>query len=261
MYFRRVEVTADSTDLDNHIINPFITVTLNIYEMYIRIRYMKLSDITKYKKIGSYFPRSRLQRQRLQKHNNFGHEQNYYYDISKPPEIAHYIENRFLPLFMDYKRNARINTRRLRIWRISIIALTLFIIIFNVVAIGNSNYRNNSSVIAMGIVSSIAAALIVGFTAFLQLTKAQENWLLYGTISEKLERQYNLFKFKGGVYANRDKEGAVDGENEINRLFVENVENISLHKGQDLDRTILLLLLPILLLLIQGQLQQNHLQQ
>jgi hypothetical protein len=75
----------------------------------------------------------------------------------------------------------------------------------------------------MGIVSSIAAALILGFTAFLQLTKSQENWLLYSTISEKLEREYNLFKFKGSPYslsANKEPNDV----NKINRLFVEIVE-------------------------------------
>jgi Protein of unknown function (DUF4231) len=77
-------------------------------------------------------------------------------------------------------------------------------IIFNVKAIAGNNNNSSSkssSIIAMGIFSSIAAALILGFTAFLQLTKSQENWLLYSTISEKLEREYNLFKFKGGPYS------------------------------------------------------------
>jgi Protein of unknown function (DUF4231) len=64
----------------------------------------------------------------------------------------------------------------------------------------NSPNNKSSSIIAMGIVSSIAAALILGFTAFLQLAKSQENWLLYNTISEKLEREYNLFKFKGDPF-------------------------------------------------------------
>jgi len=75
-----------------------------------------------------------------------------------------------------------------------------------------------------GNVSSIAAALILGFTAFLQLTKSQENWLLYSTISEKLEREYNLFKFKGCPYslsANKEPNDV----NKINRLFVEIVKH------------------------------------
>ena len=128
-------------------------------------------------------------------------------------------------MLRQYKNNARINTRRLRIWRVSIIVLTIFIIIFNVIDISSNNSTNNRSfsIITMGIVSSIAAALILGFTAFLQLTKSQENWLLYSTISEKLEREYNLFKFEGGPYslsANKEPNDV----NKINRLFVEIVK-------------------------------------
>jgi Protein of unknown function (DUF4231) len=104
--------------------------------------------------------------------------------------------------------------------------------------VGNSSSPSNksSSIIAMGIVSSIAAALVLGFTAFLQLTKFQENWFLYSTISEKLEREYNLFKFKGDPYslsANNEKEGESDDVNKINKLFVEVVENIISTRGSD----------------------------
>jgi hypothetical protein len=38
-------------------------------------------------------------------------------------------------MLRQYKNNARINTRRLRIWRVSITVLTIFIIIFNVIDI------------------------------------------------------------------------------------------------------------------------------
>ena len=87
-----------------------------------------------------------------------------------------------------------------------------------------------------GLFLPLLATLILGFTAFLQLTKSQENWLLYSTISEKLEREYNLFKFKGGPYslsANNEKEGESDDVNKINRLFVEIVENIILTQGSE----------------------------
>ncbi len=203
---------------------------------------MKLRDITKYRVIKRYFQRSKQSRQvnssfiPANSKNEFDY---YHFDVTKPPEISDYIENRFLPIFRQYKNNARINTRRLRLWRVSIIVLTLFMIIFNVIVIsGTSNSPSNksSSIIAIGIVSSIAAALILGFTAFLQLTKSQENWLLYSTISEKLEREYNLFKFKGGPYslsANNEKEGESADVNKINKLFVESVENIILTQGSE----------------------------
>jgi Protein of unknown function (DUF4231) len=208
---------------------------------------VKLRDITKYRVIERYLPHRSRQAQRIDSSSltptstNSKNELDYYhFDVTKPPEISDYIENRFLPIFRQYKNNARINTRRLRIWRVSIIVLTMFMIIFNIIAISgnNSNSPSNksSSIIAMGIVSSIAAALVLGFTAFLQLTKSQENWLLYSTISEKLEREYNLFKFKGGPYsisANNEKEGESADVNKINKLFVEVVENIISTRGSD----------------------------
>jgi Protein of unknown function (DUF4231) len=204
---------------------------------------VKLKDITKYRVIERYLPHRSKQIQQVDSSlspTNSKNELDYYhFDATKPPEISDYIENRFLPIFRQYKNNARINTRRLRIWRVSIIVLTMFVIIFNVIAIAsNSNNQSNksSSIIAMGIVSSIAAALILGFTAFLQLTKSQENWLLYSTISEKLEREYNLFKFKGGPYflsANKEKEEESGDVDKINKLFVEIVENIILTQGSD----------------------------
>ncbi|MGA9845471.1 MAG: DUF4231 domain-containing protein [Nitrososphaeraceae archaeon] len=204
---------------------------------------MKLRDIPKYRVIKRYFQRSKQSRQVNSSLApvNSKNELDYYYhfDVTKPPKISDYIENRFLPIFRQYKNNARINTRRLRIWRVSIIVLTVFMIIFNVIVISsnsNSPGIKSSSIIAMGIVSSIAAALILGFTAFLQLTKSQENWFLYSTISEKLEREYNLFKFKGGPYSlstNDEKEGESGDVNKINKLFVEIVENIILTQGSE----------------------------
>jgi hypothetical protein len=199
---------------------------------------VKLRDITKYRVIEKYLPQRSKQPRQIDSSftpTDSKNELDYYHlDLTKPPEISDYIKNRFLPTFRQYKNNARLNTRRLRIWRVSIIVLTMFMIIFNVIVISGNNSSSNgsSSIIAIGIVSSIAAALILGFTAFLQLTKSQENWLLYSTISEKLEREYNLFKFKGGPYsllANNEPNDI----NKINRLFVEIVENIILTQGSD----------------------------
>ena len=191
---------------------------------------MKLRDITRYRVIERYL-RQRSKQTRQIDSSSFTttdskNELDYYhFDLTKPPEISDYIKNRFLPIFRQYKNNARLNTRRLRMWRVSIIVLTMFMIIFNVIVISGNNSSSNrsSSIIAMGIVSSIAAALILGLTAFLQLTKSQENWLLYSTISEKLEREYNLFKFKGGPYSLSASKEPND-VNKINRLIVDIVE-------------------------------------
>ena len=59
-----------------------------------------------------------------------------YYDVNKTPEISDYIQKRFLPRFHSYKTKTKINAQRFQLWRSSIIILTLFIVIFDVAALG-----------------------------------------------------------------------------------------------------------------------------
>jgi len=126
---------------------------------------VKLKDITKYRVIERYLPDRSKQLRKIDSSFSTIDSKNeldyYHFDVTKPPEISDYIKNIFLPILRQYKNNARINTRRLRIWRVSIIVLTIFIIIFNVIDIPSNNSTNNRSfsIITMGIVSSIAAAL------------------------------------------------------------------------------------------------------
>jgi hypothetical protein len=125
----------------------------------------------------------------------------YYYDVAKTPEISDYLEKRFIPMFQWYKSKTKLNMRQFFIWRVSSIILTLFIIIFDVIALGYANRSASSAVAGIGIASSIAAALILGFTTLLQLTKAHENWLLYSRTFERLEREYHLFMLKASPYS------------------------------------------------------------
>jgi Protein of unknown function (DUF4231) len=148
------------------------------------------------------------------------------YDINKPAEISDYIQKRFLPVFRWYKNRTSANARRFRFWRISIIILTLFIVIFDISALG---YYAGKSSSATAIASSIAAVLILGSTAFVQLTRTQENWILFSTASQRLEREYQLFMLKAGVYSpsTRPASTSVDEDDQAkSRLFVENIENI-----------------------------------
>src|ERR671931_905558 len=62
--------------------------------------------------------------------------QYYYYDVAKIPEITDYLEKRFIPMFQWYKNKTKVNMRQFFIWRVSIIILTLFIIIFDVIVLG-----------------------------------------------------------------------------------------------------------------------------
>jgi Protein of unknown function (DUF4231) len=136
--------------------------------------------------------RQQLGRARLQQNlnPNFSSET---YEINKPVEISDYIQKRFLPVFHWFKNRTSANMRKFRIWRISIIFLTLFIVIFDISVLGYYAGRSSS---ATAIASSIAAVLILGSTAFVQLTRTQENWQLFSTAFQRLEREYQLFMIK-----------------------------------------------------------------
>ncbi|PWU81422.1 MAG: hypothetical protein DLM72_07045 [Candidatus Nitrosopolaris wilkensis] len=148
------------------------------------------------------------------------------YDINKPAEISDYIQKRYLPVFHWFKHRASANARRFRLWRITIIILTLFIVIFDVLALGYYAGRSSS---ATAIASSIAAVLILGSTAFIQLSRAQENSILFSTASQRLEREYQLFMLKAGVYTPSTPSASTneaEDDKAKSKLFVENIENI-----------------------------------
>jgi len=150
-----------------------------------------------------------------------------YYYTNKTPEISDYIQKRFLPVFHSYKTKTKINAQRFQLWRSSIIILTLFIVIFDVAALGY--YAGSRFFSFATIASSIAAALILGSTAFVQLTRSQENLLLFSTTSKRLEREYQLFMLKAGVYSSLDSSITTDSDADNknkSKLFVENIENI-----------------------------------
>ena len=118
-----------------------------------------------------------------------------HYDFNKPIEISDYIQKRFLPVSRWFKNRTRTNMRRFRLWSISVIVLTLFIVIFDISALGYYVGGSSSTVIATAtaIASSIAAVLILGSTAFVQLTRTQDNWLLFNAASQRLEREYQYY--------------------------------------------------------------------
>lgn len=158
-----------------------------------------------------------------------------HYDFNKPIEISDYIQKRFLPVSHWFKNRTRTNMRRFRLWSISVIVLTLFIVIFDISALGYYVGGSSSTVIASAtaIASSIAAVLILGSTAFVQLTRTQDNWLLFSAASQRLEREYQLFTLKAGIYSRPSSPSiAATSESESgsdktrNKLFVENIENI-----------------------------------
>lgn len=78
------------------------------------------------------------------------------YDINKPSEISDYIQKRFLPILRWYKNRTSVNARRFRFWRISIIILTLFIVIFDISALGYYAGRNSAA-------SAVASSIVPPF--------------------------------------------------------------------------------------------------
>ncbi|MGB6591315.1 MAG: DUF4231 domain-containing protein [Candidatus Nitrosopolaris sp.] len=148
------------------------------------------------------------------------------YDINKPAEISDYIQKRFLPIFYWFKSKTRSNLRRFKLWRISLIVLALFIVIFDVSVLG---YYDRPSSSATAIASSIAAVLMLGSTAFVQLTRTQENLFLFSTASQRIEREYQLFMLKAGVYSPSTPSASItvaEDDKSKSKLFVENIENI-----------------------------------
>ncbi|MGB6528053.1 MAG: DUF4231 domain-containing protein [Candidatus Nitrosopolaris sp.] len=170
----------------------------------------------------SYQPQ--LQGQQSQPQQNLGSNFSENYDIDKPAEISDYIQKRFLPVFHWFKSRTRTTVRRLQLWRVSIIILTLFIVIFDVSVLGYYDGRLFSS--ATPIASSIAAVLVLGSTAFVQLTRTQENLLLFSTASRRLEREYQLFMLKADVYSPSASTNLGEDYKAKNKLFVERIEDI-----------------------------------
>ena len=69
---------------------------------------------------------------------------------------------------------------------------------------------------------------MLGSTAFVQLTRTQENLLLFSTASQRLEREYQLFMLKAGVYPSTQSTSSnvAEDDKSKSKLFVENIENI-----------------------------------
>jgi hypothetical protein len=171
----------------------------------------------------SYQPLQQRQEQ-SQPQQNLSSNLSENYDINKPAEISDYIQKRYLPVFHWFQSRTRATVRRLQLWRVSIIILTLFIVIFDVSVLGYYDGRLFSS--ATAIASSIAAVLVLGSTAYVQLTRTQENLLLFSTASRRLEREYQLFMLKAGVYSPSASTNIDEDYKAKNKLFVERIEDI-----------------------------------
>ena len=77
--------------------------------------------------------------------------------------------------------------------------------------------RRGAHALAALFVSSVLSSVIVVVTAFLQMEKYFENWILYRTTTEALKREKILYENNAGEYATLN-------EVEKNRTLVERVE-------------------------------------
>jgi hypothetical protein len=153
-------------------------------------------------------------------------ETKFYDNISSiPPDISEYIEKRFKPQLNWYERKASVNMLRFRILRISIIILSFLTSIINAIGLVSNNYT-----IGIQLFTAIVTALILTLTSLLQLTKSQEDWILFRATAERLKSEYQSFVFGASPYHFEKEEKDIAKKN---ILFVERIENIYLTEGSD----------------------------
>ncbi len=84
---------------------------------------------------------------------------------------------------------------RFRILRISIIILSFITSIINAIGLVSNNYT-----IGIQLFTAIVTALILTLTSLLQLTKSQEDWILFRATAERLKSEYQSFVFGARRY-------------------------------------------------------------
>jgi hypothetical protein len=155
-------------------------------------------------------------------------ETKFYDNISSvPPDISEYMEKRFKPQLNWYEKKASDNMLRFRILRISIIILSFITSIINAIGLVSNNYT-----IGIQLFTAIVTALILTLTSLLQLTKSQEDWILFRATAERLKSEYQSFVFGASPYYFEEKEEK-DIAAKKNKLFVERIENIYLTEGSE----------------------------
>lgn len=137
---------------------------------------------------------------------------------SDKPNISDYINNRFEKQINWYHQAA---TRS----RIIFYICQALIIVFGAI-IPIANVAANTDSLAIRITSSVLGSLITIITGFLQLAKAQENWLLFRSTAENLKQEYHLFMQGGGEYSNPNL-----SSEEKNQLFIDRAEAIMTAEG------------------------------
>src|SRR5215831_9505642 len=116
-----------------------------------------------------------------------------------------------------YEKKAKENQYRYYKIQILILGVSALIPIVNVV---------DGHEFAIRTISSILGAIIVGATGILQLTKAQESWIIFRSTAETLKKEYNLYMLKAGDYSDLTLT-----DDKRDRLFIERSESVMAMKG------------------------------
>jgi hypothetical protein len=77
------------------------------------------------------------------------------------------------------------------------------------------------------VISSVLGAIVVGATGILQLTKAQESWIIFRSTAETLKKEYNLYMLKAGDYSDPNLT-----DEKRDKLFIEIAESVMPWKEQ-----------------------------
>jgi hypothetical protein len=159
---------------------------------------------------------------RLFGHSKEGDAEPYiqWYNTEKPPKASDYIKKRLELQLNWYDNKAKDNMYRYHKLQILIIGASVLIPIVNVVDGADGND------LIVRIVSSILGSMIVGATGILQLTKAQESWIVFRSTAETLKKEYNLYMLKAGDYSDSSLS---DDKRDI--LFIERSESIMAMEG------------------------------
>jgi hypothetical protein len=135
------------------------------------------------------------------------------------PDVSDYITNRLEPQINWYNNKATDNMYRYNMFQVLTLGISALIPIVNVI-----NFEDNISV---RVTSAILGGLIAAITGIMQLTKAQESWILYRSTAETLIKEYNLYMLKSGDYSDSD----LTGEAKRKKLFIERCESIMSTEG------------------------------
>ena len=123
---------------------------------------------------------------------------------------SNYVEDRLTGQMKWYESKANENKSRFHIFQTIIIIASVIIPLINLI---------NFAPFEIRVISSILGGTVTGVTAFIQLKKYQENWLLYRATEENLKKEKYLFLYDAGPYSDTK-------EDNQKKILVERVESM-----------------------------------